>query len=72
LANYQRSTKYQYISAKIIEITAQDNSTLTDKAQIANTFNQFFVQAGKIIANSINPAASTPESFLPPCNAPDI
>jgi hypothetical protein len=55
-----------------IEKISVNGNTVTDQNVISNTFNEFFINTGKNISNSVPPTNKKPEDFLPKVNAPDF
>ena len=51
---------------KIVTINSKNAEPLTDPVLIAEEFNDFFSQAGKKVAESVEPISKGPLEFLPP------
>ena len=49
-----------------------DGANLTDPLQIANSFNKFFANAGKNVANSVPPSPIPPENYFLPNNTHNL
>jgi len=56
---------------KIDKITS-NGQEITNKTEIANAFNDFFVDIGKNISESVPPTQKIPENFLQDINPPDM